>query len=258
MQLTSMAVADRLHGQSRFLLRADEVGKSGRLLDLLQADIAFRRRLPRTAVAQFARELSVMLAGRPRYRPRAALSRRDEREQPRATDFSGACAIRCGQANRLAAGLAEHPAGLFPPLRQSGARRRGRRQARRTRWRILPICSNASSRLAATIQSALTYPILLAIASIGTIVLLLTYVLPQFTPIFAQAGAQLPTATRILIGIGDIVRADGGSDPGRVAVLRPRGLSGVASARHAPCSGRGLASPAVRGPADPKSSGRAS
>ena len=65
-------------------------------------------------------------------------------------------------------------------------------------------------RLAATIQSALTYPILLATASIGTIVLLLTFVLPQFTPIFAQAGAQLPTATRILIGVGDIVRAHGG------------------------------------------------
>ena len=65
------------------------------------------------------------------------------------------------------------------------------------------------SRLAATIQSALLYPILLLLASGGTIVLLLTYVLPQFTPIFAQAGAKLPTPTRVLIGIGDFVRDDG-------------------------------------------------
>jgi general secretion pathway protein F len=65
------------------------------------------------------------------------------------------------------------------------------------------------SRLAATIQSALIYPILLVSLSVGTIVLLLTYVLPQFTPIFAQAGAQLPTATRLLIGIGDFVRDEG-------------------------------------------------
>jgi general secretion pathway protein F len=66
------------------------------------------------------------------------------------------------------------------------------------------------ARLAATIQSALTYPILLIVASLGTIVLLLTYVLPQFTPIFAQAGAQLPTPTRVLIGIGDFFRDEGG------------------------------------------------
>jgi len=39
---------------------------------------------------------------------------------------------------------------------------------------------------------------------------LLTYVLPQFTPIFAQAGAELPTPTRILIAVGDIVRGHGG------------------------------------------------
>jgi general secretion pathway protein F len=58
-------------------------------------------------------------------------------------------------------------------------------------------------RLVASIQSALIYPLLLAIASIGTIILLLTYVLPQFTPIFAQAGAELPGPTRFLIAVGE-------------------------------------------------------
>jgi len=33
-------------------------------------------------------------------------------------------------------------------------------------------------------------------------VLLLEYVLPQFTPIFEQAGAQLPASTRALMGLG--------------------------------------------------------
>src|SRR5438046_674803 len=56
--------------------------------------------------------------------------------------------------------------------------------------------------LIANLRSALIYPALLIIAAIGSIVLLLEYVLPQFTPIFEQAGAQLPPSTRILMAFG--------------------------------------------------------
>jgi general secretion pathway protein F len=40
-------------------------------------------------------------------------------------------------------------------------------------------------------------------------VLLLEYVLPQFTPIFEQAGAELPTSTRTLIALGAAVSTAG-------------------------------------------------
>jgi general secretion pathway protein F len=63
--------------------------------------------------------------------------------------------------------------------------------------------------LNATVRSALAYPIVLVAAAIGSIVLLLVWVLPQFAPIFAQAGAKLPTATRILMGLGDTVQKNG-------------------------------------------------
>jgi general secretion pathway protein F len=59
--------------------------------------------------------------------------------------------------------------------------------------------------LAATIKSAMIYPALLTIAAIGAIALLLTQVLPEFVPLFEQAGAALPRPTRILIAIGDAV-----------------------------------------------------
>src|SRR5262249_57677611 len=36
---------------------------------------------------------------------------------------------------------------------------------------------------------------------------LLDYVLPQFTPIFEQAGAELPAATRVLMALGTVVGA---------------------------------------------------
>ena len=61
--------------------------------------------------------------------------------------------------------------------------------------------------LSANLRSALIYPALLIVAAIGSIVLLLDYVLPQFTPIFEQAGAELPAATRVLMTVGTIVGA---------------------------------------------------
>ena len=61
--------------------------------------------------------------------------------------------------------------------------------------------------LSANLRSALIYPALLIVAALGSIVLLLDYVLPQFTPIFEQAGAELPAATRALMTVGTVVGA---------------------------------------------------
>src|SRR5437773_1053569 len=61
--------------------------------------------------------------------------------------------------------------------------------------------------LSANLRSAMIYPALLIVAALGSIVLLLDYVLPQFAPIFEQAGAELPAATRALMSVGTIVGA---------------------------------------------------
>ena len=91
--------------------------------------------------------------------------------------------------------------------------------------------------LTASLRAALIYPALLVVAAIGSIVLLLDYVLPQFTPIFEQAGAQLPTATRVLMTLGTIV---GAALPWFLAALLVGGLV----ARHL------LTQPAYRLPFD--------
>ena len=56
------------------------------------------------------------------------------------------------------------------------------------------------------IRSAMTYPILLAGASIVVVTILLTVVLPKFTTIFADVGAALPASTRTVMWISDMVR----------------------------------------------------
>ncbi len=55
-----------------------------------------------------------------------------------------------------------------------------------------------------SVKSALIYPaILLSVATLSVVVLL-TFVLPQFTALFEDMGATLPLATQLVIGLGDI------------------------------------------------------
>jgi general secretion pathway protein F len=71
-------------------------------------------------------------------------------------------------------------------------------------------------------RAAMVYPVLLIVAAIGSIVFLLDYVLPQFAPVFEQAGAQLPAATRALMALGAAVGAVG---PWLLLVLAVAGLA---------------------------------
>ncbi|HYP63934.1 MAG TPA: type II secretion system F family protein, partial [Acidocella sp.] len=63
--------------------------------------------------------------------------------------------------------------------------------------------------LAAAVQSAMIYPALLLVAAICSIVLLLTQVLPQFVPLFAENGVALPASTAFLLAAGNAVSAYG-------------------------------------------------
>ncbi len=60
--------------------------------------------------------------------------------------------------------------------------------------------SESQARLLRTVQSALTYPIIMIVVSVAILVFLLTYVVPQVTRIFTETGRPLPLATRILLG----------------------------------------------------------
>ncbi|MGI9450735.1 MAG: type II secretion system F family protein [Geminicoccaceae bacterium] len=60
-----------------------------------------------------------------------------------------------------------------------------------------------SEQLSQQVKSALVYPIMLLIMAGASVVVLLTLVVPQFTPMFETAGAELPFLTQIVVGLGD-------------------------------------------------------
>ncbi len=60
-----------------------------------------------------------------------------------------------------------------------------------------------------SVRSALIYPAIVIVMSGAAVTVMLTVVLPQFTPLFEDAGSSLPPLTRAIIGAGDFVRSYG-------------------------------------------------
>lgn len=63
--------------------------------------------------------------------------------------------------------------------------------------------SERSQALKEQVRAALTYPLILLGVSLISVLALLTYVVPQFQAMFADAEAQLPLATRVVIFFGN-------------------------------------------------------
>lgn len=60
------------------------------------------------------------------------------------------------------------------------------------------------NRLKQQVQSAMTYPLVLLVMSIAVVILIVTFILPQFEELFAEMES-LPVATEILMGISDFL-----------------------------------------------------
>ena len=63
-----------------------------------------------------------------------------------------------------------------------------------------------SKDLKDSVVSAMIYPIMLMVLAGGSLVLLLVYVIPQFTPIFEELGGDLPLITKIVLAFGSVLQ----------------------------------------------------
>lgn len=60
-----------------------------------------------------------------------------------------------------------------------------------------------SKELKDTVSTAMIYPTILVVMALGSVFLLLTFVVPQFTEMFESAGKELPLSTQIVVGIAE-------------------------------------------------------
>lgn len=75
----------------------------------------------------------------------------------------------------------------------------------------------SSRELKESIVSAMIYPVILLVFGGGSVVFLLTYVLPKFTVIFKDMGTALPFSTQVLLGISDFLISYGWIVPAAAA-----------------------------------------
>jgi general secretion pathway protein F len=59
--------------------------------------------------------------------------------------------------------------------------------------------------LVARVRQALTYPLLLAVAGTASVLVITTVVVPRFATILGDLGQQLPPATRVLLGMSQVL-----------------------------------------------------
>lgn len=65
----------------------------------------------------------------------------------------------------------------------------------------------SSQELKSTVSTAMIYPAILLVMSMASMMVMLIFVVPQFTEMFESAGKALPVSTQIVVGLADIFRS---------------------------------------------------
>ena len=60
-----------------------------------------------------------------------------------------------------------------------------------------------AKELKETVSTAMIYPIILVVIAVSSVALLLTFVVPQFTEMFEDAGKELPLPTQVVVALSD-------------------------------------------------------
>jgi general secretion pathway protein F len=201
------SVVERLQRQGQIVLRVDPADQRRTLGELLRLELGVAQGIDKTALSEVSGELAIMLAAGQDL-DRALRFVVENTRSARARSILSTVRDKVRAGSSLATALAAEPRSfskLYVGLIRAGE---AGGSLSVTLERIATLLERERN-LSASLRSAMVYPALLVVAAIGSVVLLLEYVLPQFTPIFEQAGAKLPASTRALIAVGTAV-GDGG------------------------------------------------
>ncbi len=132
----------------------------------------------------------------------------EQSDSARARSLLAAVRGRILEGQSLSSALAEFPA-AFPQIYRAMIEA-GEQSGRLSDVleRLADFTENRES-LRDKLTLAFIYPALVTVIAFLVIALLLVYVVPQVTRVFANLGQALPLATRILIAVSDFARASG-------------------------------------------------
>ena len=182
-------------------LQAKEAGTGGFSLSALRM---MRRGMNTREVGQFTQQMSTLLgAGLPLDRSLQVLMELSENDRVRSTVSDIRDHVREGGS--LSDAL-EKQHGAFSRLFVSMVRAGEIGGTLDVTLNRLSDYMERSRDLKDSVVSALIYPIILLLLAAGSLILLLVYVIPQFTPIFEELGGDLPLITKMVLGVGKVLQ----------------------------------------------------
>ena len=102
--------------------------------------------------------------------------------------------------------LAKHPA-VFPELLVQMARAGESSGSLETSMERMALQFEKSAKTRALVKKAMIYPIVVMIVAIAVVIVMLVVVIPSYTDMFEQLGAELPGITLAVIAMSDFVQA---------------------------------------------------
>lgn len=192
----SAAVA-ALHKRGLLLLHID-AARVGGLRQALGRDT-----LGGAALVSFTQQLATLLgAGQPLERSLTILLKQPGQPQTRALIKRIREQVKAGKPLSVAL---EEEGRQFSALYISMVRAGEAGGALESTLRQLSDYLERSQSLRGEVINALIYPAFLVVGVLGSLALLLTYVVPQFVPIFRDLGVPIPLITEIILNLGQFL-----------------------------------------------------
>jgi general secretion pathway protein F len=193
-------VAQRLQAMGYVPLQIDEARPGGGFLSLGGG----RSRIGQDDIAMFTRELATLLrAGLPLDRALEIIINLTDNDAVRELvsdireDVRGGATLHGAMAAR---------GGVFSRLYLNMIRAGETSGALATVMVRLTEFMERAKELKETVRSALIYPSILVVVAALSVVVLLIFVVPQFSQMFEESGKALPLPTQIVIGLGDFLK----------------------------------------------------
>ncbi|RMQ50936.1 proteinral secretion pathway protein F [Pseudomonas cichorii] len=170
--------------------------------------VGLRRALGRgllsgAALVSFTQQLATLLgAGQPLERSLGILLKQPGQPQTRALIERIREQVKAGKPLSVAL---EEEGNQFSPLYISMVRAGEAGGALESTLRQLSDYLERSQLLRGEVINALIYPAFLVVGVLGSLALLLAYVVPQFVPIFKDLGVPIPLITEVILNLGQFL-----------------------------------------------------
>jgi type IV pilus assembly protein PilC len=161
----------------------------------------FEKNVPLKDVAIMSRQMATMVgSGLSLLRALTILA--DQTENKRLAHALDAIRVQVESGASLSDAFAKHPR-IFPPLMIHLIRAGETGGFLDKSLESIASTFEADVKLRATIKSALTYPVVVLIMAMISVVAMLIFIVPVFKKMFADLGGQLPVPTQILVIISE-------------------------------------------------------